>query len=102
MNDAVSQAQQELRAAWDINVGLAGPDSWRAARSEASLGWTLIQRDKAAEGEPMLLAARSKLVATVGLRHSATQQATAWLVDYYRAHHREADAVRVLAEPDKR
>jgi serine/threonine protein kinase/tetratricopeptide (TPR) repeat protein len=99
---SLAAAEAELRAAWDINVGLAGADSWRAARSEASLGWTLIQRDKAAEGEPMLVGARSKLMATVGLRHPATQQATAWLVDYYRAHHRDADAARVLAEPDKR
>ena len=83
-------------------MGLAGGDSWRAARSEASLGWTLIQRDKASEGEPMLLAAHSKLMAIVGSRHPATQQATAWLVDYYKAHHRDADATRVLAEPDKR
>ena len=99
---SLDAAETELRAAWDINVGLAGPDNWRTARSEASLGWTLIQRDEAAEGEHMLLAARGKLVATVGSRHPATQQATAWLVDYYRAHHRDADAARVLAEPDKR
>jgi eukaryotic-like serine/threonine-protein kinase len=99
---SVDAAEAELRAAWDINVGLAGPANWRTARSEASLGWALIQRDKASEGEPMLLAARSKLVATVGLRHPATQQATAWLADYYKAHHRDADAARVLAEPDKR
>ncbi len=85
-----------------MTVGLAGADSWRAGRSEASLGWTLIQRDKAAEGEPMLLAARKKLLATVGPQHPATQQATARLVEYYRAHHRDVDAARVLAAPDKR
>jgi len=83
-------------------LGLAGADSWRTARSEASLGWVLIQRDNAAEGEPMLVAARSKLLAAVGRQHPATQQATARLVEYYRAHHRDADAVRVLATPDKR
>lgn len=99
---SLAAAEAELRAAWDMNMGLAGPDSWRTSRSQASLGWALIQRDKASEGEPMLLAARSKLMATVGLRHPATQQATAWLVDYYKAHHRDADAARVLAEPDKR
>jgi hypothetical protein len=66
------------------------------------LGWVLIQRDKAAEGEPMLVAARSKLMATVGPQHRVTQQATARLLDYYRAHHRDADASRVLAAPDKR
>jgi eukaryotic-like serine/threonine-protein kinase len=99
---SMAAAEAELRTALDINAGLAGADSWRAARSEAGLGWTLIQRDKAAEGEPMLVAARSKLVATVGLRHPATQQATTWLVEYYRAHHRDAEAGRVLAAPDKR
>jgi hypothetical protein len=86
----------------EITAGLVGAESWRTARSEASLGWVLIQRDKAAEGEPMLLAARSKLLASVGSQHPATQQATARLIDYYRAHHRDADAARVLAAPDKR
>jgi serine/threonine protein kinase len=95
-------AEAELRAAFDMNVGLAGADSWRAARSEASLGWALIQLDKAADGEPMLAGARSKLLATVGPQHPATRQATAWLGEYYRAHHRDADAARVLAAPDKR
>jgi hypothetical protein len=94
-------ADAELRAALDMTVELAGPDSWRAARIEASLGWLLISRDKAAEGEPMLLAARSKLLAQVGTQHPATQQATARLVDYYKAHHRDADAARVLAAPNK-
>jgi serine/threonine protein kinase/tetratricopeptide (TPR) repeat protein len=99
---ALAAAEAELRAALDMNVALAGADSWRAARSEASVGWALIQRDNAEEGEPMLLAARSKLLATVGPQHPATQQATAWLVEYYRAHHRNDDAARVLAAPDKR
>ena len=99
---SLAAAEAELRAALDTNVELAGPDSWRTARSEASLGWMLIQRDKAAEGEPMLVAARSKLLATVGPQHPATQQATARLVEYYRARHRDADAAWVLAAPDKR
>jgi hypothetical protein len=99
---SLAAAETEIRTALDMNVGLAGPDSWRSARSEAGLGWTLIARDKSAEGEPMLLAARSKLLATVGPGHPATQQATAWLVEYYRAHHRNAEAARVLAAPDKR
>jgi serine/threonine protein kinase/Tfp pilus assembly protein PilF len=94
-------AEAELRIALEMNVALAGPDSWRAARTEASLGWTLIERDKAAEGEPMLRAARAKLLATVGPAHPATQQATARLIEYLRAHHRDADAARVLAAPDK-
>jgi serine/threonine protein kinase/tetratricopeptide (TPR) repeat protein len=99
---SLAAAEAELRTALDMNLGLAGPASWRVARSEASLAWALMARDKAAEGEPMLLAARSKLLATVGPQHPATQQATARLVEYYRAHHRDADAARVLAAPDKR
>jgi serine/threonine protein kinase len=99
---SMADAETELRTALDMNVDLAGADSWRAARSEAGLGWLLIQRDKAAEGEPMLLSARSQLLAKVGPRHPATQQATDWLLQYYRAHHRDAEAARVLAAPDKR
>jgi eukaryotic-like serine/threonine-protein kinase len=95
-------AESQLRDALDMNVGLVGADSWRSARTEASLGWTLIQRDKATEGEPMLIAARTKLLASVGSQNPATRQATAWLVEYYRAHHRDAEAARVLAAPDKR
>ena len=99
---SLAAAEAELRTALDMNASLAGADGWRAARSEASLGWALIARDKAAEGEPMLAQARSKLRATAGARHPATQQATAWLVEYYRTHHRNADAARVLAEADTR
>src|ERR1700722_3640205 len=99
---ALAAAEAELRTASDMNAGLAGADSWRTARSEASLGWVLIQRDKAAEGEPMLAAARSTLLAKLGQQHPATQQATSRLVEYYRAHHRDSEATRVLAAPDKR
>jgi eukaryotic-like serine/threonine-protein kinase len=99
---SLSAAEAELRTAFDMNLSLAGNGSWRPARSEAGLGWVLIARDKAAEGEPMLIAARDKLLATVGAQHPATQQATAWLVEYYRARHRDADAARVLAAPNKR
>jgi hypothetical protein len=98
---SLAAAEAELRTALDMNLGLAGPDSWRSARSEASLGWALITRDKAAEGEPMLIAARSKLLAAVP-QNPATQQATARLVEYYRTHHRNAEAARVLAAPDTR
>jgi eukaryotic-like serine/threonine-protein kinase len=99
---SLADAEAELRIARDMNSELAGPNSWRAARSEASLGWLLIARDRAAEGEPMLLEARAKLLATVGAQHPATQQASARLAEYYGAHHRDADAARVLAAPDKR
>ncbi len=99
---SLDAAEVQLRSAHDMNVELTGADSWRSARSEASLGWVLIARDKAAEGEPMLLAARAKLLAAVGPEHPATRQATAWLAEYYRAHHRDADAARVLAAPRTR
>jgi len=95
-------AESELRMALDMNVGLVGADSWRSARSAASLGWTLTQDNKAAEGEQMLVDAHSKLLATVGAQHPATRQAEGWLVKYYRVHHRDAEAERVLAAPDTR
>jgi hypothetical protein len=41
------------------------------------------------------------LLSTVGAKDPATQQATARLIEYLRAHHRDADAARVLAAPDK-
>ena len=99
---SLAAAEAELRAALDINTALAGPDSWRTARSAASLGWALIKRDRAAEGEAMLTAARAKLLATAGARDPATQEASARLVEYYRSHHRDADAAQVLAGSDKR
>src|SRR5579863_265484 len=97
-----AEAETEFRIALDMTKALAGPDSWRTARNEASLGWLLIARDRAAEGEPMLVAARSKLLALVGAEHPATQLATTRLAAYYRAHHRDEEAARVLAAPDKR
>ena len=99
---ALAAAESELRSALDINTALAGADSWRTARSAASLGWTLIKRDRTAEGEPMLVAARARLLATVGAQHPATQDASARLAEYYRTHHRDAEAAQVLASPDKR
>ncbi len=96
------EAESELRSALDINTTLAGVDSWRTARSAASLGWILIKRDRPAEGEPMLVAAHGRLLLTVGPHHPATQEAGAWLAEYYRAHHRDAEADQVLAGSDKR
>jgi hypothetical protein len=83
----------------EINAALAGTDSWRTARSQASLGWDLILRDEAAEGEPMLVAARKRLLATVGATHPATQWASARLAEYLRTHHRDAEAAQILAAP---
>ena len=95
-------AETQLRAAVDIDTALAGQDNWRSARSQASLGWILIEEGKAAEGEPMLVAAQSRLLATVGAQHPETQQATSRLVQYYREHHRDGDATRVLLLSERR
>jgi hypothetical protein len=95
----LAAAEVELRSAVDINTALAGAESWRTARSQASLGWDLILRDDAAEGEPMLIAARNRLVATVGGKHAATQWASSHLADYLRTHHRDAEAALVSATP---
>jgi hypothetical protein len=95
-------AEVELRAAADIDGALAGQDDWRAARSRASLGWVLIEEGKAAEGEPLLVAAQSRLLSTVGPMHPDTQQATSRLVQYFKEHHREADATRVLLLSERR
>ncbi len=98
----LAAAEAELRSALDMNTTLAGADSWRTARSAASLGWTLIKRDKSQEGEPMLVAARARLLATVGAGHPATREATERLIEYYRSRPRAADAAQVLAGTDKR
>ena len=89
-------AEIELRAALDIDIALAGSTNWRTARTEASLGWLLIEENNAAEGEPMLVAAQKTLLNTLGPSHAETALATSRLAAYYRAHHREADANRVL------
>jgi len=98
----LAAAETELRAAVDIYTNLVGANQWRTARSAASLGWALIKNDKASEGEPMLVAARTQLLATVGAAHPATQLATARLAEYYRSRHRDAEATKVLPASDKR
>jgi serine/threonine protein kinase/tetratricopeptide (TPR) repeat protein len=92
-------AETELRTAIEINSALAGADSWRTARSQSTLGWDLILGGKAAEGEPLLIAARKRLLETVGASNAATQWASARLAEYLRAHHRDAEAAEVLAKP---
>jgi len=94
---SVAAAEVELRAALDINSALAGADSWRTARTQAGLAWALILRDDDAEGEPMLVAARARLLTTVGPAHPATAWASARFVEYLRTHHRDAEAAQVLA-----
>jgi len=99
---SLAAAEIELRSSVETNTTLAGPDSWRTARSAASLGWVLIKRDRAAEGEPMLVAAHTRLLASVGARNPETRQAAARLIEYYRARHRDGDAAQVLAGADTR
>jgi hypothetical protein len=90
-------AEAELRGAIDINMALVGADSWRTARAQASLAWALIQRGDAREGEPMLVAARTKLLGSMGPKDPATLWAGAHLAQYLRAHHRDAEAAAVQA-----
>ena len=61
------------------------------------MGWILIAEDKASEGEPLLLEAQRKLLTMLGPQHPETVQATSRLIDYYHAHHRDADAAQVHA-----
>jgi serine/threonine protein kinase/tetratricopeptide (TPR) repeat protein len=89
-------AEGELHAALEIDLSLAGARNWRSARTEASLGWLLIEENKAAEGEPLLLAAQKQLLATLGPQHPEVVQANARLAQYYRAHHRDAEAAKIL------
>ena len=93
-------AEMELKSALSLNQHLAGIDSWRAARSEASLGWALIKEENAAEGVPMLTRAQAKLMQSLGAQNISTRQASRHLLEYYRAHHRDADAARILAVLD--
>jgi len=90
-------AEVEIRAALDIDISLEGAGNWRTARTEASLGWLLISEDKASEGEPMLVAARKQLLTTLGPQHPEVMLATSRLAEYYRAHHRDAEAVKILS-----
>jgi hypothetical protein len=81
----------------DLDLSLAGPGNWRAARTQASLGWLLILEDQAAAGEPMLVTARTQLLASLGPQHPEVKLATSRLAEYYRAHRREDDAVKILS-----
>jgi hypothetical protein len=94
----LTEAEAELRAALDIDLDSAGTGGWRSARNEASLGWLLIAENNSADGEPLLVAARLKLLKTVGPLHPEAELATKRLAEYYREHHREAEAARILGE----
>lgn len=92
---ALAAATTEARAAVDLCGALAGADNWRTARARATLGWILIKRGLVFDGEPMLAAARERLLSSVGATNPATLLASARLADYYRSRHRDADAARV-------
>jgi hypothetical protein len=62
----------------------------------------LIASGRAPEGEPMLIAAYARLLATVGKKHEAAQQAGQRLAEYFRVRHRDDEAARVLAGTYKR
>ncbi len=94
------QAQSEEREALEIDAALTGSDNWRSLRTAASLGWVLIHAGKADEGEPILVAAQKKLVATLGAKHPESQLATSRLMDYYRERHRDAAADQLLKAGD--
>jgi eukaryotic-like serine/threonine-protein kinase len=92
-----SAAESELRAALDLDLSLAGAGNWRTARTEASLGWLLIQQDKTEEGEHKLAAAQKQLYTTLGRQHPEVMLATSRLAEYYRLHHRDDEAVKILS-----
>lgn len=98
---AIAAAEVELHAALDINIALAGEDSWRTARTQAALAWASILRNDFSEGELKLAAARTKLLTTVGPAHPATLWASAHLAEYLRQHHRDSEAAAVMAAPRK-
>jgi hypothetical protein len=91
----LAAAMIELRAAEELCSALAGADSWRTARARASLGWSLIAAGNAQDGEPLLTAARERLVSSLGPSDPASQLASARLADYYRSRHRDAEAARI-------
>jgi len=95
-------AISELRAAADLSRQLAGDDSWRTARANASLGWARINAGDDPAGATLLIESQRQLSQLLGDRNPATQRASRYLAGYYRLHHRDADATRVLATLDSR
>src|SRR5258708_25111037 len=65
----LSDAETELRAALDIDLGSAGPGDWRDARTEAGLVWCFVEPNNSGVREPVLVAARSELLETVRPLH---------------------------------
>ena len=95
-------AMAELRNAADLAQRLAGTDSWRTARANASLGWSMIRSGNDAAGAPLLIESQERLTQLLGPRSPATRQASTYLLEYYQVHHRDADASRVLATLNSR
>jgi serine/threonine protein kinase/tetratricopeptide (TPR) repeat protein len=92
---AYAEAERELRNAFDLETSLNAAD-WQIARTNASLGWLAIQKNNAAEGEPLLVEARAKLLARLGAKDPETVLATTRLAQYFRTHHRDAEAATLL------
>jgi len=93
----LAAAETEMRASLDMTRALVGEESWRTARAQAGLGWVLISAGNFAEGETLLKAAQSILLAGLGPRDEAAQEATERLAEYYRAHHRDDEADKIKA-----
>ncbi|MFO1465593.1 MAG: serine/threonine-protein kinase [Steroidobacteraceae bacterium] len=94
---AVRRGRHRTAQRVDLSRRLAGNESWRADRAEASLGWSMIRSGDEQTGTPLLLDSQARLLRALGPRNPAVQQATRYLAEYYRLHHRDADAARVLA-----
>src|SRR5258708_19524103 len=61
----LSDAETELRAALDIDLGSAGPGDWRGARPETGFGWVLFAHHNSPYNRHPLLLLRSNLFITV-------------------------------------
>jgi eukaryotic-like serine/threonine-protein kinase len=94
---ALAEAERELRVALELETSLKAAD-WQIARTNASLGWLAIQKNNAAEGEPLLVDAQAKLLARLGPKNSETALATTRLAQYFHDHHRDAEAAKLQQE----
>jgi serine/threonine protein kinase len=90
-----TEAERDLRVAFDMEVSLNAAD-WLIARTNGSLAWLAIARNNVAEGEPKLVEAQAKLLARLGPHNRETVLATTRLAQYFRSHHRDAEAAKLL------
>jgi tetratricopeptide (TPR) repeat protein len=98
----VAAAETNLRAAMTIYAASLPARHLYIAAAHGELGeidlrTVLISAGKFAEGEALLKAAQSALLAGVGPRDEATQEATDRLAEYYRAHRRDDEADKTQA-----